>query len=62
MFLARHSLRPAGLILGGAEHGQVEREVRMRRPRPVDLVVLVAVIALMVVSGYFGWFGLAIVE
>jgi hypothetical protein len=34
----------------------------MRRPRPVDLVVLVAVIALVVVSGYFSWFGLAIVE
>jgi len=34
----------------------------MKRPRPVDVVVLVAVIAFMVVNGYFGWIGLAIVE
>jgi len=34
----------------------------MRRPRPVDLVVLVAVMALMVVSHHFGWIGLSVVE
>jgi hypothetical protein len=34
----------------------------MRRLQPVDLVVLVAVIALMLVSRHFGWIGLAIVE
>jgi hypothetical protein len=34
----------------------------MRRPRPVDLVVLAAVLALMVVGRHFGWLGLSIVE
>jgi hypothetical protein len=34
----------------------------MRGPRPVDLVVLIAVIALVIVSRYFGWIGPAGVE
>jgi hypothetical protein len=34
----------------------------MRRLRPVDVVVLATVIALVVVSRYFGWIGPAIVE
>jgi hypothetical protein len=34
----------------------------MRRPQPVDLVVLVAMIALIVVGRYFGLIRLAIVE
>lgn len=34
----------------------------MRRLRPVDLVVLVTVIAVMVVSHHFGWIGLSILE
>jgi hypothetical protein len=38
------------------------REKAMRRLRPVDVVVLATVIALVVVSRYFGWIGPAIVE
>jgi hypothetical protein len=34
----------------------------MRRLRPVDLLLLVAVIALLVVGRYCGWVDVAVVE